>query len=168
MPYIGGKLAPWFDDDPNHRAMANIADIGASYAAEIAEDNTPVETGKLRKSWEITAAQPVIDFLGYAWEATWKNDADYAAYVNYGTGLWGPEHRKYLIRAKGGGSLHWVDKLTGEDRFAKWVMHPGSPGNHMLEISAGMLEATWVRLARPALTQWSREVERQNPWATVT
>lgn len=169
MPYIGGKLAPWFDEEPNHRAMRNMVKIGVAYAKGVAEKNTPVETGDLRKGWQTTNPVPVIDFLGYGWEGEWKNEVSYAPFVNYGTGLWGPEHRKYLILPKRpGGSLHWVDKLTGEDRFAKWVMHPGSPGNHMLEISAGMLEATWERLVKPVLRNWSREVETQNPWATVT
>lgn len=329
MAYLGGKLRPWFDAEPNKRALRSMVRVGVTAAKEAAEAATPTDTGHLRENWVTTAPLPTMTFLGYAWQAEWKNDTEYAclpgdtpvtteagyrpieaitegekvltqtgsyrrvtatysfpatekpdlvtigvadrtltlttdhkimvhregfnrwvpageivfddkvycpvgkdtgyyrlgpaesdthvhptrfeerrvvsverwkyrnppgermrlydltveqhhsfvangvlvsnSYVNYGTGLYGPEHRKYLILPKKpGGSLHWVDRLTGQDRFAKSVMHPGSPGHHMLEISASMLEASWVRLVRPVMNNWSREVERQNPWATVT
>jgi len=169
MAYIGGKLAPWFDSDPNPRAIRNMIRVGVTEAAEIAATNTPVDTGDLRDNWQTSRAVRTMTFIGLGWQAEWYNDTDYAAYVNDGTGLYGPEHRKYLIVPKTpGGTLHWVDRATGQDRFASYVMHPGSPGNHMLEISANWLEATWERLVRPVMRNWTREVERQNPWATLT
>jgi hypothetical protein len=132
-------------------------------------DHTPVQTGDLREAWETGVPYKTMSFLGMAWEGQWQNSLDYAEYVNYGTGLYGPEHRKYLIVPKDpNGTLHWVDRVTGEDRFAKAVLHPGSPGHHMLEISAGALEAAWRRLAAPVLRNWAREVERQNKWAVIT
>lgn len=169
MTYIGGKLAPFFHSTPNKVALKNMVRVGVEYASEIAAVNTPIETGDLRDNWETTKPFPTMTFLGYAWRAEWHNNSDYAAFVNYGTGLYGPEHRKYLILPKKpGGSLHWVDRLTGEDRYAKYVWHPGSPGNHMLEISAGMLEANWRRMVKPVLVKWAQQVARQNPWAVVT
>jgi hypothetical protein len=170
MAYIGGFLSPWFQNDPNEKAMRNMVRVGIREGKEIAAENTPVQTGDLREHWtESEHIGKTVSFLGIGWEGSWENDLDYAPYVNYGTGLYGPEHRKYLIVPKTpGGTLHWVDRLTGEDRYAKAVLHPGSPGHHMLEISAAWLEATWERLVRPVLTAWAREVERQNPYATFT
>lgn len=170
MAYEGGFLAPWFDNDPNERAMRNMVRVGLAEAQEIAARNTPVHTGDLREAWEVSDhIGQTMTFLGLGFEGQWFNDLEYAPYVNYGTGLYGPEHRKYLIVPKNpGGVLHWVDQLTGEDRFAKAVLHPGSPGHHMLEISADWLEASWTKLMRPVLNNWAKEVERQNSWATVT
>lgn len=163
MAYIGGKLSPWFSNEPNDRAMRNMVRIGVTEAASIAAKNTPVETGHLREEWKTTVAIKVQTFLGVGWSARWENSVEYAIYVNEGTGLYGPEHRKYLILPKTpGGKLHWVDRLSGEDVYANAVMHPGSPGNYMLQISANVLEAQWTRLVRPALRNWAREVENQN------
>lgn len=170
MAYVGGFLSPWFQDDPNERAMRNMVRVGLAEAQEIAVTNTPKLTGDLRDHWQISDhIGRAMTFLGLGYEGDWFNDLEYAPYVNYGTGLYGPEHRKYLIVPKNpDGVLHWVDRLTGEDRFAKAVLHPGSPGNNMLEISAAWLEAKWTRLVRPVLNNWAREVERQNPYAVVT
>lgn len=170
MAYIGGLMTPQFKNEPNERAMRNLVRVGIREGQRVAEMNTPKQTGDLRDNWKVSEhIGRTMTFLGMGWEGSWYNDLDYAPYVNYGTGLYGPEHRKYLIVPKTpGGTLHWVDRLTGEDRYAKAVLHPGSPGHHMLEISAAVLEATWERLARPVMRNWAREVERQNPFAKVT
>ena len=40
---------------------------------------------------------------------------EYAPYVNYGTGLWGPEHRKYLIEPiEPKKALSWIDPVGGK------------------------------------------------------
>lgn len=173
MPYIGGKTAPWFGTKPVDVFMRAAPVMVAKEGREIAEKNTPVDTGDLRAAWmsDQKASKAVsLAVLGLdAWKASWFNEVEYAPYVNYGTGLYGPEHKKYLILPKKpGGSLHWVDKLTGQDVYAKSVMHPGSPGNYMLEISADVVEATWDRVVKPLLRLWARQTERQNPWATIT
>lgn len=134
---------------------------------EAAEAATPIDTGDLRENWtESLHIGRTMTFLGIGWSGEWLNDLEYAIYVDQGTGLYGPEHRKYLIVPKTpGGTLHWVDGLTGEDRFAKAVLHPGSPGNYMIAISANVLEATWQRLVQPVLRNWAREQLRSNPTA---
>jgi hypothetical protein len=53
--------------------------------------------------------------------------------------LWGPEHRKYLILPKRpGGFLAW--RGPGGMIFARAVWHPGSPGQHMVQIAAAAVE----------------------------
>lgn len=170
MAYVGGKLAPWFDSGPVDAFMKAAPVVVAAEAREIAEKNTPVDTGELRAAWKSDKKpRRAMTYIGLGYEASWMNDLEYAPYVNYGTGLYGPEAKKYLILPKKpGGTLHWVDRLTGQDVFAKSVLHPGSPGNYMLEISADFIEATWPKLLRPLLMTWSKRMERQNPYATVT
>src|SRR6185436_14563435 len=90
MAYLGGFLTPWFDEAPNHRAMKNIIRVGITYANQVAMDHTPVQTGDLREAWETGVPYKTMSFLGMAWEGQWQNSLDYAEYVNYGTGLYGP------------------------------------------------------------------------------
>jgi hypothetical protein len=170
MGYVGGKLAPWFDAGPVDTFMRAAPVAVASEGREIAEKNTPIETGELRAAWKSDKKpRRSATYIGIGWEASWMNELEYAPYVNYGTGLFGPEGKKYLILPKKpGGTLHWVNKATGQDVFAKSVLHPGSPGNYMLEISADFIEATWDKVLRPLLRVWERQMERQNPYAKVT
>jgi hypothetical protein len=170
MAYIGGKLSPWFQSDPVNTFTKSAALTVAKEGREIAEKNTPVDTGDLRAAWQADVRpKKTASYIGLGYEASWFNKLDYAPYVNYGTGLYGPEHKKYLIvPKKPGGSLHWVDRVTGQDVYAKAVMHPGSPGNYMLEISADVVETTWDKIVKPLLTIWAKTTERQNPWATIT
>lgn len=170
MGYSGGKLAPWFGSAPVKIVMQTAPVLIAAEGREIAEKNTPVETGDLRAAWmSDKKATKAATYIGIGTEASWFNKLDYAPYVNYGTGLYGPEAKKYLILPKKpGGTLHWVDRLTGQDVYAKSVLHPGSPGSYMLEISADVVEATWERIIRPILRNWARQMERQNPFATIT
>jgi len=170
MGYTGGKLAPWFGTEPTERFMRAAPVFVAKEARDIAQKNTPVETGELRAAWRSDpVARRTASYVGLGYEASWFNKLEYAPYVNYGTGLYGPEAKKYLILPKKpGGTLHWVDRVTGQDVYAKAVLHPGSPGNYMLEISADFIEATWQKLLRPLLRVWATETERQNPYATIT
>ena len=170
MGYVGGALTPWFGNNSSVRAAHNMLRLGTTYAVGVAKEATPEDTGHLVRGWEVDPhVGRTMTFIGSGWEQRWQNEVDYAVYVNYGTGLYGPEHRKYLILPKRpGGVLHWVDRLTGEDMFARAVMHPGQPGKHMLEISAQSLEAAMENVVRPALRNWVRETERQNPTAVIT
>lgn len=170
MAFIGGRLAPWFDDGSTERAGRNMVRVGVHEASAIAAQNTPVDTGDLREHWE-TSVQIIktMTFLGVGWRGEWFNGLSYAEYVDQGTGLYGPEHRKYLIVPKSpGGTLHWVNSATGADVFAKAVLHPGSPGQHMLAISANVLESTWPNMMRGVMRNWARETARQNKDAVGT
>lgn len=166
-PYIGGKLAPWFDDRHINPTLRNMARLGARAGREFAQEETPVETGDLKRSWKEGRPHKVAgtSFPGTGYGAEWFTEIEYAIHVEHGTGLWGPEHRKYLILPKKpGGALHWVGK-GGEDVFAAVVLHPGSPGAHMLAKSATELEISMESILRPALSNWARVTERQNPFA---
>ena len=167
MAYIGGKLAPWFDSAYITVTLRNMARLGARRGRELTEAHTPIETGDLLKSWKESGVQKVIGAVipGTGYGASWYSELEYAPYVEHGTGLYGPEHKKYLIVPKTpGGTLHWVG-AGGGDVFAKAVMHPGSPGAHMVAKGAAELEAGLEAVLRPALSNWARVTEHQNPTA---
>lgn len=48
--------------------------------------------------------------------------------------------KPHVIKAVKAKMLHWVDKDTGEDRFAKEVNHPGFEGKHISDD----IEADWA------------------------
>lgn len=77
------------------------------------------------------------------------------SHVEHGTGLWGPEHKRYLIEPKKpGGWLSWVQ--GGERVFRKRVWHPGSPGQFMMQAAAARTEATADEVMSPAALKWAR------------
>lgn len=161
--YEGGKLAPWFDAAPVKRACVKLAERGGRRLTELTRLKTPEDTGHLAASWSTKPVLIVANDRGeVVYESGTETGVDYGPFVEWGTGLWGPLHAKYLIEPKKpDGWLHWVGP-DGADVFAKRVWHPGSPGAHMVAISVGVLEAELHLLAEPILQEWARETEKQN------
>lgn len=73
---------------------------------------------------------------GYVVCAGEEGKVDYAVYLEYGTGLYGPKHRAYEIVPVNKKALHWVEKGVGigpkggvismnKDVFAKKVIIKG-------------------------------------------
>lgn len=169
MAYIGGKLKPWFDTSPIDGAIKNAVRLGVEHANSLAAEYTPVETGDLKKSWKTSRAHKTVgtNYPGSGYGAEWYTEVEYAPYVEHGTGLWGPEHKKYLIMPKTpGGKLHWVAP-GGGDVYASKVMHPGSPGHFMLSKSAAKLELEMEAITKPAFDNWAREQAKVNPYAVT-
>lgn len=160
MPYLGGELAPLFDDAPTKRAVRRMAAKGGERMVHWAVKNTPVATGHLRQSWKQKKLMPVRRGRADGWESGVETSVAYAPDVEWGTGLWGPSHQKYEIKPKKpDGFLHWIDAKTGKDVFAKRVMHPGSPGHHMVAIAATMVEHEFDTMMEPILLQWKHQQE---------
>jgi hypothetical protein len=68
----------------------------------------------------------------------------------------------YEIRPKNpDGWLSWIDQATGERIFAKRVMHPGSPGQHMFAIGAHLTEHEFHVFADRIVQAWTRQQERK-------
>lgn len=157
MGYSGGRLSSLCDPRPVELALYRIAERGGDRLVEWTVRNTPIRHGNLRSSWyqiPVTTAR-VGPFTGY--ESGVASESAYAPHVEYGTGLWGPSGAKYAIEPKTpGGTLHWRDRKTGTDVFAKRVLHPGSPGAHMVAIAATMVEAEFDHLFDDILAEWAR------------
>jgi hypothetical protein len=132
--YVGPTLADLFDPRPAERAAERMAEKGGDKLHDLVVGLTPIKTGNLATSWYRKPTLVTKSVRGTRYRSTVATDVDYAPYVNYGTGLWGPEHRKYLIEPHPPNQmLSWIDPLTGRRVFARRVWHPGSPGHHMVE-----------------------------------
>ena len=149
MGYSGAKLQHWFDDTRViPRGCLAMADHMGAHTTRLVKQNTPIDTGELRAEihQKPVRARRGLVAEGFAagdrvYESGAESELEYAPYVEHGTGLWGPKHAKYLIVPKRpDGWLRWIDPTTGQPVFAKRVMHPGSPGNHMFEIGAAIAE----------------------------
>lgn len=173
MGYEGGKIASLFRPEPTQVAVREMAEKGGDRMHELVVVNTPIGGreveggggGNLRSSWYVTPVnRSRLPSAGdvVAYEVRVATDVDYAPDVEWGTGLWGPNHAKYEIKPKDpGGWLHWIDPKTGEDVFAKRVMHPGSPGQHMMATAAAMTEHEMSEghLFTGILERWKHEQE---------
>jgi hypothetical protein len=163
--YEGGSLTSLFDEDAQaatNIALRKMADRGGERFVELTRMNTPIDTGELRASWYQLPTNKTHFGPWPAWESGVATDVDYAPHVEYGTGLWGPKGSKYPIVPKTpGGVLHWIDRETGEHVFSKMVMHPGSPGQHMVAIAADVVEfeVDGGTLFRATLDEWKMAVE---------
>lgn len=163
MPYVGGSLTSFFDEAAQaltSLCAKKMCGEGADHVLMLTRMNTPVETGELRASWRRSPVEPDATFDGPSWRATVGTDVSYAPYVEHGTGLFGPKHAPYVIEPRNpGGVLRFV--VGGKVVFARHVLHPGSPGNHMLEI--GMLVTQGAieggELFHGTLEEWVRGVE---------
>lgn len=157
MPYVGDRLAPLFDTGPLDRALVRMANEGGDELHDLVVMNTPIDGGNLRSSWYRT---PAVEEgrTRRAWRSWVRTEVEYAPYVEWGTGLFGPEHRKYLIEPKEPGRmLSWVS--GGRRFFAHRVWHPGSPGQYMMASAAARLEATLPSRLQPELERWAHEQE---------
>lgn len=154
------------------QAGLDLCDAFCASGERFIRQNTPVETTRLRDGWDHTDAVST----GTSWRAFVLTDVDYAPYVEEGTGLWGPRRRKYKIepktpggvlsfrpylRADGAVVLDLDNNPTKDGRvFAKFVMHPGSPGAYMTKIGVQMAEHDEPVWSAGPLEDWARRVEQ--------
>lgn len=169
MGYVGGKVEPWFGDVPVKRALVRMAEKGGDEMVHNVRVLTPRDTGRLAESItkKLLVVYPHRGTLAY--ESGAETDVEYAEYVERGTGLFGPFHKRYIIRPKRpDGWLRWIDPVTGQPVFAKQVIHEGSEGAHMFARGATKTEAELERFLQPILSEWAREQARSNPHAVGT
>lgn len=174
MPYTGDKLSDFVRraKPATRRLMHDLADLGGDMMVEHTVRNTPIGGrpigaieggaggGNLRSSWYQKPVERVRDPRGPAYESGVATNVDYAPHVEYGTGLWGPNASHYPIRPKTpGGALRFRSRTTGDIVYAAEVMHPGSPGAHMVSTAAALTEHEFDTRAAGLLRRWATEVE---------
>jgi hypothetical protein len=158
--YFGPKLEEVFAEAPLTRALWRMADKGGDRLHEFIVAFTPVRTGNLATSWYRKPTRRELHGTATAYAAPVATDVSYAPFVNYGTGLWGPEHRKYLIEPHPPNQfLSWVDPLTGRRAFARRVWHPGSEGAHMIENAGSVVHAGLNEMMASELERYKHEAE---------
>lgn len=151
------------------RAAMAMAHRGGDRMHELTVINTPIGGrdqrggggGNLRSSWYQIPVHRIRTPKGRGFQSGVATQTEYAPHVESGTGLYGPKGAKYEIRPRTpGGYLRWVDPRTGREVFAKRVMHPGSPGAHMVATAAALVEAEFERgLVGGILDGWVRDIE---------
>lgn len=160
MPYVGQRVQTLFRPGPTRVLLRRMADKGGGQFVDLTARNTPIDTGNLRTAWYQKPVYRTRKFGTPAYETGVTTDVEYAPYVEWGTGLYGPRGSKYPILPKQpGGTLSWISPKTGQRVFAKKVMHPGSAGQHMVALAAAKLEAEFPHLFVPELARWRRDIE---------
>ena len=84
---------------------------------QVSQEKVPVDKGGLADSIDFQSVdEPDHKIISY--------NQDYAVYVEYGTGVYGEGEgaSKQPIRPKKKKALHWVNRSTGADVFAKEVL----------------------------------------------
>jgi hypothetical protein len=157
MPYVGGEIASLFNESVLEDAGDEVASRVLQEFQDLTVRNTPIKYGNLRSSWHTIGPSRTL----WGWTGDVQTEVSYAPHVEFGTGLWGPKHSKYLIKPKkAGGALSWFDPLTGKRVFASSVMHPGSPGAHMVLNASVKTEALIEEISAPIMRRWAQRAER--------
>jgi Bacteriophage HK97-gp10, putative tail-component len=182
VPYEGDDLMDLIEnlEEATKRTGHRLADAMTDRGKTNIERNTPVETRHLRDSLERTPIRyrrfSLQGVRLYCWEGKVFTEVEYAEYVERGTGLWGPRRKKYKIEPKkpggvlaftpyarmpNGGVILDVQNgvVSGQPVYARYVMHPGSPGAHMFRIGATLTEHQFDEFARDPMRLWKEEVE---------
>jgi hypothetical protein len=159
--YKGAKLANIFPREPAGATARRIAEEGGRVMTDRAAAHSPTETGALKDSWHQTPLHHRVDIVGHrVYVSGTRTELEYAPYVEYGTGLWGPKHAKYPIRPKNpDGFLHFFWKKANREVWFKMVMHPGSPGRHMLADAVRDTEALLPLFGHAEVELWVAEMK---------
>lgn len=170
MSYTGRRLAPLFDRSLIDNTCREMARHGGERMVALVKQNTPIGhqpfsenyiPGALRESIEKKLLVVYRKGGRMVYESGAQTNLSYAKFVEEGTGLWGPHRAKYEIKPKNpDGWLSWIDQETGERIFARKVMHPGSPGNHMFAIGAHLTEHEFNLWGQRMIQTWARRQER--------
>ncbi len=164
MGYKGDSLGTWVTvtKKPTHDVAVDITDDVGERMTGLARRNAPVDSGDLRESLDKIPVHRVRigGFPGFA--SGVHTFLDYAPSVEHGSGLWGPRHAKYLIKPRDpNGVLSWLDKATGERRFAKYIWHPGQPPQKYVARAVAQCEAEFPAIGRKRLASYKRIVEAE-------
>jgi hypothetical protein len=170
VSYVGRRLEPLFNRSLIDNTCRDMANHGGERMTAIVKQNTPIGhqpftenyvPGRLRESIEKKLLVVTRRPNGSVYVSGAETHVEYAPFVENGTGLWGPHRAKYEIRPKRpDGWLSWIDQETGERIFAKRVMHPGSPGNHMFAIGVHLTEHEFHLWGQRMAHTWARRQER--------
>jgi hypothetical protein len=169
MGYVGGRLEPLFRPPQIDLLCRRLALRGGREMVANVKRNTPIGAvnpfaphipGALRESIKQIELRVYPRLRTTVYESGAETNLDYAPYVEHGTGLHGPRRRMYQIRPKNpNGWLSWIHPETGERIFAKRVLHPGSPGNHMFEYGAHITEHEFNFWGEHEAREWCRRQE---------
>lgn len=164
MGYTGARLAPMFSPVPARITAAALAKAGAELLLKETVQNTPVDDspfpsrvpGTARARWrEKPIVGPVREEGEDVYRTGVETEDDVAVYLEYGTGLYGPEHRAYVIRPKDpDGYLRFYSRKNGQWVFAKSVLHPGIHPQRPLATGMVLAEHRMPAHVEPIMHAW--------------
>jgi hypothetical protein len=164
VPYTAtSRLQDMIVPDACGDAVRSMADAGLDAFQANVRRNTPIDTnpyrdrpgrprGALRASIERTPVERGRSALGTGWGGRVFTEDPIAPFVEWDTAA------HMIFPRTPGGTLHWRDRATGEDRFSRGVRHPGTKGQHMFSIGAAITEHELHAIFRPALDVWEKAV----------
>jgi hypothetical protein len=185
MGYDGEQIQDFVDRAATGAKLAgqHMATEGTERFQEVTKDNTPVDTLHLRDDIDKTPVIYVKKQNSYGqkgWEGKVRTFTAYAPEMEKGSGLWGPHHKKFIIKPrKPGGVLAFSSRIFGPEGrpvmsekagenlaegnmvFTNFVEHPGSPGHHMFAIGAAMAEAEIPTLGNRGMRVMRNYTERR-------
>lgn len=166
MPYVAdGSLEDMVNVEACSLTARDIADDGLDAFEGNVRRNTPIDTspfrdrpgrprGALRDSIHRTPVNKTASPAGPAYRGRVETEDPVGPNVEWDTA-------PHVIEPRDpDGVLHWRDRITGEDRFAKRVEHPGTIGAHMFSIGAAITEHELEHVAAPALRRWESAFTR--------
>lgn len=169
MGYEGARLAPLFSPVPARRTARRMTIVGSEEWKRVTVANTPIDDspfpsrapGTARESWRVkTVVGPIHTLSVDTYLGGLETEDDVALFLEIGTGLYGPEHRAYVIKPKDPeGWLRFYSRKTGQWVYAKQVLHPGIHPQRPLATAAVFVEHNLERTMRPLLAAWIREQE---------
>jgi len=110
--------------------------------------NCPVKSGNLRLRSGVENGTPMVSIIHY--------DAPYAAYVEFGTGIYGPMGMPIVIVPIHKTALHWVDE--GGDHFAKRVIIMGMPPRAFLRGAVEWVKPQASAIAGAVFDKYTKEM----------
>jgi hypothetical protein len=81
-----------------------------------------------------------------------RNKAKYAAALDSGSGLHGPRHSKYIIRARRAKYLRFIGR-DGNVVYRKSVLHPGVKPTHFLRTATAVIARKSAERLRAAMAR---------------
>lgn len=163
MGYSGARLAPLFSPEPAKVAAQAMVALGRRELLRETVQNTPIDDspfpsrrpGTARASWHEKPVEKVSTGLADIYETGVITEDDVATYLEYGTGLYGPEHRPYIIRPKTpGGMLRFYSRREGRWVYARSVTHPGIHPQRPLQTAVALVEHRLPEMMAPILEAW--------------
>lgn len=168
MGYSGARLAPLFDDHLSTAAAVKLAESGADLILKETKQNTAIDDspfpsrapGTARASWRKKHLSVSKHGAATVYDTGVESEDKVTLYLEYGTGLYGPEHHAYTILPKNpGGMLRFYSRKSGQWVVTRKVIHPGIPPQRPLATGMALAEARMEMHVRPIMEAWVRAAE---------
>lgn len=169
MGYSGARLASLCHPEPSRITAFQMAKRGSEELLRATVQNTPIDDspfpsrdpGTARRSWRVKPISiPLPSIREDVYHGGIETEDKVAFFLEYGTGLYGPEHRPYYIYPKDpSGHLTFYSRKLGRWITARRVLHPGIHPQRPLATGVALTEHTLSEVLSPLLKEWVNLME---------